>query len=152
MQILSGIFHHGLIVDDIEAAMAQIGQAAGYEWTEVRAFDPEGMDEAKKMLPSVTYCADAYDTMKGADAAVLLTEWNQFRNLDLPRMKTLLKAPILVDLRNVYTPADMKAAGFSYICIGRPAVTADAPPISVTHSSPKIVNGIETRLSSHRSA
>jgi UDPglucose 6-dehydrogenase len=60
--------------------------------------------------------------MKGADAAVLLTEWNQFRNLDLKRMKTLLKSPILVDLRNVYTPADMAAAGFQYTRAGRPGV------------------------------
>jgi UDPglucose 6-dehydrogenase len=87
----------------------------------VRAYDPEGMGEAKQMLPNVVYCTDAYDAMKGADAVVVLTEWNQFRNLDLPRMKSLLKSPVVVDLRNVYTPADMKAAGFSYTCIGRPA-------------------------------
>ena len=88
----------------------------------VRAYDPEGMEEAKKMLPKVTYCNDAYETMKGADALVLLTEWNEFRNLDLKRTKELLKAPVIVDLRNVYTPADMKAAGFSYSCVGRPTV------------------------------
>ncbi len=86
----------------------------------VRAYDPEGMDEAKHMLPKVTYCADAYETMKGADALVVLTEWNAFRTLDLKRTKELLKTPIIVDLRNVYTPADMKAAGFSYTCVGRP--------------------------------
>jgi UDPglucose 6-dehydrogenase len=86
----------------------------------VRAYDPEGMDEAKKMLPKVVYCSDAYDTMKGADILVLLTEWNEFRNIDLKRTKELLKAPVIVDLRNVYSPADMKAAGFSYTCVGRP--------------------------------
>ncbi len=86
----------------------------------VRAYDPEGMHEAEKMLPGITYCVDAYDTMKEADAVVILTEWNQFRNLDIKRMKTLLKAPVMVDLRNVYNPADMKAAGFSYTCVGRP--------------------------------
>ena len=86
----------------------------------VRAYDPEGMREARNLLPGTTFCTDAYDTMTGADAVVVLTEWNQFRNLDTTRMKTLLKSPILVDLRNVYSPADMKAAGFSYTSIGRP--------------------------------
>ena len=67
--------------------------------------------------------ADAYDAMTGADALVVLTEWNAFRNLDLARMKSLLKAPVVVDLRNVYNPADMRRAGFRYTSIGRP----DAP-------------------------
>ncbi len=87
---------------------------------DVRAFDPEGTKEAKHLLPGVEFCADAYDAMTGADAVVILTEWNQFRNLDIKRMKTLLKAPVMIDLRNVYSPADMKAEGFSYTCIGRP--------------------------------
>ncbi|MBY0508538.1 MAG: UDP-glucose/GDP-mannose dehydrogenase family protein [Rhodospirillaceae bacterium] len=86
----------------------------------VRAYDPEGMTEAKKHLPDIDYCSNAYDTMKDADAVVILTEWNQFRNLDIKRMKSLLKTPVVVDLRNVYNPADMKAAGFSYSCVGRP--------------------------------
>ena len=86
----------------------------------IQAYDPEGMHEAKKMLPDITYCNDAYETMKDADAVVVLTEWNQFRSLDTKRMKSLLKSPVLVDLRNVYTPADMRAAGFNYVCIGRP--------------------------------
>jgi len=86
----------------------------------LRAYDPEGMDEARKMLSDVVYCTDAYDAMTGADAVVLLTEWNQFRNLDTARMKTLLNAPVMVDLRNVYAPSDMKAAGFGYTCVGRP--------------------------------
>jgi UDPglucose 6-dehydrogenase len=71
------------------------------------------------MLSDVTFCTDAYDTMKGASAIALLTEWNQFRNLDFKRAKTLLKAPVLIDLRNVYTPADITAAGFTYTGIGR---------------------------------
>ena len=86
----------------------------------IRAFDPEGAHEARNLLPGVTFCSDAYDAMSGADAVVLLTEWNQFRNLDIKRMKSLLKAPVMIDLRNVYAPADMKAAGFSYTCVGRP--------------------------------
>jgi UDPglucose 6-dehydrogenase len=86
----------------------------------VRAYDPEGMEEARKMLPKVAYCKDAYETMNGADVLVLLTEWNEFRNIDLKRTKELMKTPAIVDLRNVYAPADMRAAGFSYTCIGRP--------------------------------
>jgi UDPglucose 6-dehydrogenase len=86
----------------------------------VRAYDPEGMHEARKHLPDIDYCTDAYDAMKGADAVVILTEWNQFRNLDIKRMKALLKTPVMVDLRNVYSPTDMKDAGFSYSCVGRP--------------------------------
>jgi UDPglucose 6-dehydrogenase len=89
----------------------------------VRAFDPEGMGEAKKLLQGVTYCEDAYGALEGADCAVLMTEWNEFRALDLDRAKKLLKAPIMVDLRNVYSPADMAAAGFHYTSIGRAAAT-----------------------------
>lgn len=88
----------------------------------VRVYDPEGMREAEKMLPGAIFCKDAYDAMTGADAVAILTEWNQFRNMDLPRMKSLLKAPIVVDLRNIYGPADMAAAGFQYTCVGRPSV------------------------------
>lgn len=88
----------------------------------VRVYDPEGMHEAEKLLSGVVFCKDAYDAMTGADAVAILTEWNQFRNLDLKRAKTLLKAPIMVDMRNIYSPADMAAAGFKYSCIGRPSV------------------------------
>ena len=86
----------------------------------VRAFDPEGMDEAAKLVDGVTFCSETYETMQGADCLVLVTEWNEFRNLDLGRMKQLLKAPLLVDLRNVYDPATMREAGIRYRSIGRP--------------------------------
>ncbi len=88
----------------------------------VRAFDPEGMEEAKKLLEGVEWCAGAYETMPGADALVLITEWNEFRALDMERVKALLKEPVVVDLRNIYDPAEMAAAGFRYACIGRPGV------------------------------
>lgn len=94
-------------------------QAAG---AIVRAFDPEGMDEARKLLKDLVWCEDAYDVAAGADVLVLVTEWNQFRALDLPRVKALLKQPLLVDLRNVYKPAEMQQAGFTYYSVGRPAV------------------------------
>ena len=85
----------------------------------VRGYDPEGMEQAKKDLPDIVYCASAYEAMEGADALVIVTEWDAFRALDLDRAKTLLKAPVLVDLRNIY-PRDMaEAAGFAYSAVGR---------------------------------
>jgi UDPglucose 6-dehydrogenase len=87
---------------------------------QVRAFDPEGMDEARKLLPGITYCDDAYATMDGADCLAIVTEWNEFRALDLARVKSLLKSPVLVDLRNVYEPAQIREQGFAYTSIGRP--------------------------------
>ena len=90
----------------------------------VRVYDPEGMPEAEKLLPGAVFCKDAYDAMTGADAVAILTEWNQFRSLDLKRMKGLLKAPVMIDMRNIYVPADMAAAGFTYTCIGRPGARA----------------------------
>jgi UDPglucose 6-dehydrogenase len=86
----------------------------------VRAFDPEGMNEAKKLLPDVVWCDEAYATMEGADALVIITEWNEFRALDLARVKSLLRQPVLVDLRNIYKPSEMAAAGFRYSSVGRP--------------------------------
>jgi UDPglucose 6-dehydrogenase len=85
----------------------------------VRAFDPAAMHEAQSLLPDVQWCEDAYDAAKGADAAVLITEWNEFRALDLEQLGTLMNARVLVDLRNVYRPEDVRAAGFQYSSIGR---------------------------------
>ncbi len=86
----------------------------------VRAFDPKGLAEARKLLDGVTWCDDAYATMDGAAALVLVTEWNAFRGLDLERVMRLLAAPVVVDLRNIYDPRQMARAGFAYHCIGRP--------------------------------
>jgi UDPglucose 6-dehydrogenase len=86
----------------------------------IRAFDPEGVAEAKKLLPELVYCRDAYAAMEGADLLVLLTEWNEFRALDLTRVAQLLTTPLVIDLRNIYQPAEMAAAGLSYVSIGRP--------------------------------
>jgi UDPglucose 6-dehydrogenase len=96
----------------------------------IRAFDPEGMDEAKKLLPNLDYCGDAYQAIEGADALVLLTEWNEFRALDLVRVRSLLRAPVVIDLRNIYQPEEMTEAGFVYHSIGRAAVApaAEASP------------------------
>ncbi|HEY0301478.1 MAG TPA: UDP-glucose/GDP-mannose dehydrogenase family protein, partial [Rhizomicrobium sp.] len=88
----------------------------------IRAFDPEGAKEARKLL-NIALCGDAYDALDGADGVVILTEWNEFRALDLPRVKELLKQPLMVDLRNIYKPAQMAAAGFTYVSIGRATAT-----------------------------
>ena len=88
----------------------------------IRAFDPEGMDEARAILDDITWCEDSYNAMTGADAVVILTEWNEFRALDLARMKSLLSSPLMIDLRNIYNPDDMARNGFDYISIGRQSV------------------------------
>ena len=85
----------------------------------VQAFDPEGMAEAAHLLPGVTFKAGPYEAVEGADVVVILTEWDQFRALDLDRIKLLLRQPVMVDLRNVYRPDDMRARGFRYVSIGR---------------------------------
>ena len=81
------------------------------EGATVRAYDPVAMEEAAKLIPGMIPCKEAYDVAENADGLIIMTEWNQFRNLDLERTKSLLKSPVVVDLRNVYTPADMRAAG-----------------------------------------
>jgi UDPglucose 6-dehydrogenase len=86
----------------------------------VRAYDPVGMDQAKNELPAIEYCEDAYACAKGADALVIVTEWVQFRALDLDRLKQAMAQPLVVDLRNIYRPEDMAAAGFVYESVGRP--------------------------------
>jgi UDPglucose 6-dehydrogenase len=90
------------------------------EGAKVRAFDPEGMGEAKHMLKDVQFATGPYDCVQGADAVVIVTEWDQFRALDLDRMKDALKTPIVVDLRNIYRPQEMAAKGFRYVSVGRP--------------------------------
>ncbi|MBC6983655.1 UDP-glucose/GDP-mannose dehydrogenase family protein [Caulobacter sp. 17J80-11] len=85
----------------------------------VQAFDPEGMHEAEKMLSGVVFKDGPYEAITGADAMVIVTEWDQFRALDLDRVRLLLRSPTLVDLRNVYRPDDMRARGFNYTSIGR---------------------------------
>jgi UDPglucose 6-dehydrogenase len=95
----------------------------------IRAFDPAGIAEAQKLLPELVYCPDAYAAIAGAEALVLLTEWNEFRALDLARVGRLLTRPLVVDLRNIYRPAEMAAAGLSYISIGRPARPASPAPL-----------------------
>jgi UDPglucose 6-dehydrogenase len=88
---------------------------------QVRAYDPVGMAHAKELLPDVTYCDSPYSCVEGADALVLVTEWEQLRALDFRRVKTAMKRPVVVDLRNVYRADEMARHGFTYVSIGRPA-------------------------------
>jgi UDPglucose 6-dehydrogenase len=91
----------------------------------VRAFDPEGMAEAKRHFSQVRWCDNAYDALEGADAVAILTEWNEFRALDLPRLKALMRRPVMIDLRNIYNPHELARAGIEYHCVGRPYI----PPV-----------------------
>ena len=86
----------------------------------VRAYDPAGLEAAKRLLDGVVWCEGVYEAMEGADALVIVTEWNAFRALDLARVKRLMKAPVMIDLRNIYDPEEMSAAGFRYASVGRP--------------------------------
>jgi UDPglucose 6-dehydrogenase len=94
-------------------------QAAG---AKIQAHDPEGMEAAAKMLPNVAFCSGPYEAAKDASVLVLITEWDVYRALDLDKLKAALLAPAIVDLRNVYVPAEMAARGFRYVSIGRPPV------------------------------
>ncbi len=85
----------------------------------VRAFDPVALENFAKLFPQVTYCADPYQVAEGSDVLVLMTEWNQFRQLELDRIKSLLRSPKIVDLRNIYEPERMRHAGFQYMGVGR---------------------------------
>ena len=86
----------------------------------VRAHDPEGMKHAKELLPGVQLCEHAYEALEGADALVIVTEWDAYRALDLERILQMMKSPVVVDLRNIYRPEEMSARGFRYSSIGRP--------------------------------
>lgn len=85
----------------------------------IRAFDPAGMTQAQACLENVVYCKGAYECAEGADALVIATEWEQFRALDLDRLRDLMTFPIVIDLRNIYRPEEMHKRGFAYACVGR---------------------------------
>jgi UDPglucose 6-dehydrogenase len=109
--------------DDMrEAPALDIARALRDAGARVKAHDPESMEQARPLLEGVTFCEDPYDCATGADALVIVTEWDQFRALDLDRIKSALKAAVIVDLRNIYRPEDMRKRGFRYESIGRPSV------------------------------
>ncbi len=109
--------------DDMrDSASIPLIEALVDEGARVRAFDPEAMDNARQNLPdSVEYCSDSYDAVEGADAMIIVTEWNQFRSLHMERIHQLLSSPVVIDLRNVYDPMRMRNEGFTYFSIGRAA-------------------------------
>ncbi len=102
--------------DSPSIAVAQTLTDAGVS---VAAYDPEGMEQAQPLMPEVKMCDDPYEAIEHADVVAIVTEWDAFRALDLTRVKELAKAPVLVDLRNIYNPDDVRAAGFSYTSVGR---------------------------------
>jgi UDPglucose 6-dehydrogenase len=105
--------------DDLrEAPAIEIIQALLDRGAHVRAYDPEAMEGARALLPNVTFCASPYDAARGADAIALITEWRQFKAVDMTRVRHLLRRPIFVDGRNVYDPAAMAILGFAYHGIG----------------------------------
>jgi UDPglucose 6-dehydrogenase len=112
--------------DDVrEAPALRIAKRLLAAGAQVRAFDPVGMPNAARALPGLRMGANAYEVCEGADALVIVTEWNEFRRLDLERIKRLLKNPVLIDMRNIYSPAEANAAGLRYVGVGR-AVAAGA--------------------------
>ena len=109
--------------DDLRDSPAlMIAEHLMKEGCTIRAYDPEGLEGALNALPGLIGCQDGYDAMTGADAVVLATEWNQFRNLDWDHVKSLLRVPVFIDLRNVYDPERVAECGLHYVSVGRPPV------------------------------
>ena len=107
--------------DDMRDAPAlEIVPALQKAGARIKAFDPEGMEEAARLLSDVAFCQGPYECVQDADVVAIVTEWDQFRALDLKRLKAAMKTPLVVDLRNVYNPAEMRERGFTYVSIGRP--------------------------------
>ncbi len=102
-----------------EAPSLYIIERLKQEGAHIRAYDPVAMDDTRAVFPDIEYAKDAYQAAEGTDALVLVTEWNQFRNLDMERIKALMKTPNFFDLRNVYEPEIMRDRGFNYYCVGR---------------------------------
>lgn len=105
----------------------------------IKAYDPEGMEEAKKLMPGIKCVEGAYEAAKDADCVVVITEWNEFRGLDLAQLKAQMKSPNIVDLRNIFKPQDMVTAGFNYISIGRANVSRETFENAKKKSGLKIV-------------
>ena len=114
-------FINEMATDDMrEAPALSIIAALQDAGAAVRGYDPESIEQARPLLRGVEFAANAYECAAGADAGAILTEWDEFRALDLARLKATLKAPVLVDLRNIYPPEDARRAGFEYRSVGRP--------------------------------
>jgi UDPglucose 6-dehydrogenase len=99
---------------------------------QIRAYDPEAMENARSIFTDVTFCRDAYETVEGCHAIVIATEWNEFRALNLQRIRRAMVQPILVDLRNIYDPKRMRDEGFNYFCVGRAPLPQGTGPVGGT--------------------
>lgn len=107
--------------DDIrDAPSIAIIEALLREGAIIKAYDPVAMDNTKKIFPHLHYCSDTYEVAENCDVLIFLTEWNQFRSLDLEKVKSLMNSPVIIDLRNIYDPEKMRGKGFNYTCVGRP--------------------------------
>ena len=101
----------------------------------IRAYDPEGLEQARPLLTDVTFCEDPYGCVKGAHAAVIVTEWDVLRGLDLDRVKAMMECPVLVDLRNIYRPERMRELGFQYVDVGRGQASIAKEPAGVVEAA-----------------
>jgi UDPglucose 6-dehydrogenase len=101
----------------------------------VRAYDPAGMENAKRLLSDVTFCDDPYDSAQDSDALVIVTEWHQFRALDFARLKAIMIQPILIDLRNIYRPEEMTKHNFQYYCVGK---SPQPSPTRISSKHPRV--------------
>ena len=107
--------------DDVrEAAPIDIARTLIAAGANVRVYDPQAMEKARPLIPEATFCSSAYACAEGASALALVTEWDAFRALDIDRVKAALSEPVVVDLRNIYSPAEMRRRGFRYTSVGRP--------------------------------
>ena len=106
--------------DDMrEAPSVDIINSLLKEGAKIKAYDPESMERSKEILSDIEYCENPYDAAENADAMLILTEWDEFKELDLKKLKSLMKHHLIIDGRNVYNPDDMKKEGFNYVSIGR---------------------------------
>ena len=108
-----------------EAPALSIAQELMEQGSIVQAYDPAALEEASRALAGIIPCQDTYETARGADALVLITEWNEFRNLDFAKLKSVMRRPILIDLRNVYEPGRVTQFGFRHVSVGRPTQDSD---------------------------
>ncbi|MFH0762773.1 MAG: UDP-glucose/GDP-mannose dehydrogenase family protein [Candidatus Omnitrophota bacterium] len=109
--------------DDIRSAPAlDLINALKQEGAFLRAYDPQAMKKAKSILPDVKFCKDSYEASKGADCLLVVTEWNEFKELDFKRIKKSLRRPLIIDGRNIYDPVQLKKLGFTYVAVGRRGV------------------------------
>jgi UDPglucose 6-dehydrogenase len=104
-----------------EAPALSIAQELIEHGATIRAYDPAALEEASKLVPRLVLCQNAYETAEDTDALVLMTEWNEFRNLDFAKLKSLMRRPLLIDLRNVYESSRVTSFGFRHISVGRPS-------------------------------